>query len=580
MPKPAIKKTIQGIYEATFSEVGDQFLDVLVEEIAILFNVQTVMIHRLLSAKEFRDMKHSEGCPSIQLIKTPNAHLSADEQYLFIKACHSTLPQQPALTKYSAVALSSFPDNSPHIKTLEDVTHYVTQDASLSGTVYPSYSSFVGLRLDLDSREPIGLISIMHDKPLEKQQLDHIACILKAVQRRVTNEISRLRQRDNLIVIKNAALQDAEYKLRFLADMSHEIRTPLNAVVALTDLLLQEKQSLNEEQVEHLQVIQTSGNHLLTVINDILDFSKMNHGSKFKLEYRKFSLRKCIKDALNMARHQAANSQYPKQIHIVECPLEIKDDIPVPQLLQQLEASGILAHKHGTNQQTSLPFIWKVDPDIPDYLMGDSMRLTQILINLCSNAAKFTKQGGIHVKISKPDTDKSNFRERYDARVESVYQKYAMRRRKKAPIVPSSDSSDSCYYYETEDEQTVPQEDQNGRVVLEISVTDTGIGMPASRLPLLFKSFSQIDISTARKYGGTGLGLAISSMLVNRMGGGLWVESEEGVGSRFALTLPIAIAQDIPTSPSSSISSTESLFIIYNIIIYPTPSQQHQDYKA
>jgi signal transduction histidine kinase len=181
-------------------------------------------------------------------------------------------------------------------------------------------------------------------------------------------------------------------------------------VVALTDLLLQEKQSLNEEQVEHLQVIQTSGNHLLTVINDILDFSKMNHGSKFKLEYRKFSLRKCIKglfllllyiaslfihnslsiyiDALNMARHQAANSQYPKQIHIVECPLEIKDDIPVPQLLQQLEASGILAHKHGTNQQTSLPFIWKVDPDIPDYLMGDSMRLTQILINLCSNAAK------------------------------------------------------------------------------------------------------------------------------------------------------------------------------------------------
>lgn len=97
MPKPAIKKTIQGIYEATFSEVGDQFLDLLVEEIAILFNVQTVMIHRLLSAKEFRDMKHSEGCPSIQLIKTPNAHLSADEQYLFIKACHSTLPQQPAL---------------------------------------------------------------------------------------------------------------------------------------------------------------------------------------------------------------------------------------------------------------------------------------------------------------------------------------------------------------------------------------------------------------------------------------------------------------------------------------------------
>lgn len=103
-------------------------------------------------------------------------------------------------------------------------------------------------------------------------------------------------------------------------------------------------------------------------------------------------------------------------------------------------------------------------------------------------------------------------------------------------------------------------------------MTDTGIGMPADRLPRLFKSFSQIDISTARKYGGTGLGLAISSMLVSRMGGELWVESEEGVGSRFALTLTMAIAQEPPSSPSSSsVSSNESFVpILRNNIPQPT----------
>lgn len=106
----------------------------------------------------------------------------------------------------------------------------------------------------------------------------------------------------------------------------------------------------------------------------------------------------------------------------------------------------------------------------------------------------------------------------------------------------------------TEDDTgtTTEEEDTSEKVILEISVTDTGIGMPADRLPRLFKSFSQIDISTARRYGGTGLGLAISSMLVNRMGGGLWVESEEGLGSRFALTLPLTIAPKRPAGTASS----------------------------
>lgn len=126
--------------------------------------------------------------------------------------------------KYSAVAFSSFSENSPHLKTLDDAAYHVTQDTSDTSDTspYPSFSGFVGLRLD--TTEPIGLISVMHHQPLDKQQVDFIMSILKAVQKRVTNEVQRLRQRDNLIMIKNAALQDAENKIRFLADMSHEIR--------------------------------------------------------------------------------------------------------------------------------------------------------------------------------------------------------------------------------------------------------------------------------------------------------------------------------------------------------------------
>lgn len=257
----------------------------------------------------------------------------------------------------------------------------------------------------------------MHNTPLDKGQVESITTILKSVEKRVTNEVQRLRQRDNLVMIKNSALQDAENKIRFLADMSHEIRqekkrfltanhlgiirTPLNAVIALTDLLLRERNSLNEEQTDHLQVIQTSGNHLLTVINDILDISKMNHNPEFKLEYRRFNLRKCIKgkkksyyiskfillDTLNMARHQAALSHQPKIIKIVECPPEINDSVPVPQLVQQLKSYGLLS-----SESTALPFIWKIDPEIPDHFTGDTVRLTQILVNLCSNATKVNKK--------------------------------------------------------------------------------------------------------------------------------------------------------------------------------------------
>ncbi|KAI9360953.1 hypothetical protein BD770DRAFT_31145 [Pilaira anomala] len=437
------------------------------------------------------------------------------------------------------------------------------------------------------------MITVMNDTPMREDQINNIQKLLNAVQLRTRNEIAKIRKRDNLIMIKNAALQDAESKIKFLADMSHEIRTPMNAVIALTDLLLSERNSLDDEQIEHLEVIQTSGNHLLTVINDILDISKINHDPKFKLENRRFSLRKCVKDALNMARHQASMTQYNKLVCVAECPAEVNDNIPLNQLITRLEKidplHSLIVPQHRTTK-TVLPLLWKIDSDVPDHLMGDTMRLTQILLNLCSNAVKFTKSGGIRVKITRyvppspqkstSDTKYQNFKDRFDAKIEGIYTR-VMRRKKNitngsagttttTPTTTTTTTTTTLNSHNnnnnniitpqddtTEDDTgtTTEEEDTSEKVILEISVTDTGIGMPADRLPRLFKSFSQIDISTARRYGGTGLGLAISSLLVNRMGGGLWVESEEGLGSRFALTLPLTIAPKRPAGTASSIGS-------------------------
>ncbi|KAL9540059.1 hypothetical protein MBANPS3_009900 [Mucor bainieri] len=558
------------IYKNCFSEVSDAFLEKLVMEIALSTGVQTVMIQRLLTSKEYYDLKHNEGCPYINVIDysqheeniqsretspVESEYTKNQMEYMLIKACYSNVNHN-ALSKHSAVPISFLQPNSPHIQTIHQEKYSVIDQFN---SVYPPFQTFIGTRLDQD-QTPIGLISVMDDKPLNPAQLDSVQQILLAVKTRVRNEIERTRQREQLVMVKNAAIKDAQGKIKFLADMSHEIRTPMNAVIALTDLLLQERAILNEEQTEHLEVIQTSGNHLLTVINDILDISKINHDPKFKLEQRRFSIRKCVKDALNMARHQASMTQHNKLVCVAECPPDINDNIPLNQLINQLELNQVIVRFD--TEKTVLPLLWKIDSDVPDYLTGDSMRLTQILLNLCSNAVKFTKKGGIRVKISvhapsegppksSEDSKSINFKERYDAKSEGIYSRATQQKKGN-----NMNSAGAPYYYEEneEDAGTTTEEDidPSEKVVLEISVTDTGIGMPADRLPRLFKSFSQIDISTARRYGGTGLGLAISSMLVNRMGGGLWVESEEGLGSRFALTLPLSVASKRPPSITTS----------------------------
>jgi PAS domain S-box-containing protein len=297
-------------------------------------------------------------------------------------------------------------------------------------------------RVEIPGQPPqmLGILRDVTDRKRNAQELARAKEAAEAANRELIAANRSLEETGRLareMADRADALSAA--KSDFLANMTHEVRTPLNGILGMTGLALET--DLNGDQREYLELVKSSAESLLSLVNDVLDFSKYEVG-KLGLDCVEFSLRSLLRDVLR--------------------PLALRASV------------------------SGLAFESVVEDRVPDDLIGDPLRIGQILRNLAGNAIKFTNAGRVSVRV----------------RAESV---------------------------------------EGSRVTLCFSVADTGIGIPPDKHRLIFEPFTQADGSTTRKFGGTGLGLSISSGLVELMDGRIWVESELGQGSTFHFTITLEL---------------------------------------
>jgi len=315
------------------------------------------------------------------------------------------------------------------LKNLED-----SGDIDLVGT---PCKVWMGVPLKAE-KEIIGLMALQDYHDENKFTTDDVT-VLEFIANQIAIAIQRRTMIDNMIQASQKAEEAAQSKQQFMSTMSHEIRTPLNEVIGITNLLLQGNP--REDQMDFIKTLRFSGNHLLTLVNDVLDYNKMESG-KIVFEQNAFSMNDFMNDILRTYSYRA--------------------------------------------QAKNLEFEIIKDNNLPDEVIGDSIRLNQILSNLLSNALKFTKSGYIHVILKKTERN-------------------------------------------------------NNKIGIEFTVKDSGLGIPKDKHKMIFESFAQASPDTTRHFGGTGLGLAICKKLVELQGGNIDLESEPGKGSSFRFVLSFGI---------------------------------------
>jgi len=419
-----------GIYR----DISQERKNELIQE--ILYNISTVALHQI----DLRDIYPTIVRELSKIWDTNNFFIAlydrktdtlsmpffADEKDNFER-----LPARKTITRWVIGLKKSVLLKENDLRDLEN-----SGDIALVGA---PCKVWMGIPLKAD-KEIIGVMALQdyHD---ENKFSEEDVNVLEFIANQIAMTIQRKTMLENVMLASRKAEEAAQSKQQFMSTMSHEIRTPLNEVIGITNLLLQGKP--REDQMDFIRTLRFSGNHLLTLVNDVLDYNKMESG-KIVFEQTQFNLSDFLNDIMRTYSFRSKSKNLEFQI--------IKEDT------------------------------------LPIEVIGDSIRLNQILSNLLSNALKFTQRGSILVIIRELERDQVS-------------------------------------------------------TVIEFRVKDTGIGIAADKHDVIFESFSQASPDTTRHYGGTGLGLSICKKLVELQGGQISLDSVPGAGSTFKFSLKFGIPE-------------------------------------